>query len=46
LIYNRGAEGGVKGRRKKISLSEHNMDIQTYRAKVKAEGGNFERVQG
>jgi len=36
--------GFIKSGRRKISLSEHNMDIETYRAKVKTEGvGNFER---
>lgn len=30
--------GVVKGRRRKISLSEHNVDIKSCRAKVKTEG--------
>ena len=34
-----GSLGGVvKGRRRKISLSEHNVDIKSCRAKVKTEG--------
>ena len=37
----------VKGRRRKISLSEHNMNVETYWAKVKTEGeGNYERGEG